>query len=501
MRALLDTNIIIHREASRVINQDIGILFRWLDRAKYVKTIHRCSIDELNKYADKETVHSFSAKINSYEIIENPSPQCAEVKDISREVDVTKNDINDTVLLNEVFITRVDILITEDKKIHQKASMLGIADKVFTIDGFLEKVFSEHPELVDYKVLNVKKVKFGLLNLQDHFFDSLRVDYPEFDRWFIRKFDEECYVTINSDNKLLLSFLYLKIEDKDENYSDITPAFPPKKRLKVGTFKVISNGFRLGERFIKIIFDNALKNKVDEIYVTIFDKSPEQQRLISLLEQWGFCYWGSKGNERVYIRNFTPTYDVNLLKTNYPYIRCDQKIFLLAIYPEYHTELLPDSILTTESPLEFIEDFPHRNCISKVYVSRALPPYPQRGDILLFYRTGGYYKSVITTIGIVDEVVTHFTCETDFLKFCKKSTVFPESKLKEMWNYNVYRKPFAVKFLYEYSFPHRLTMKDLIDLKILSGIDDAPRGFKEITKKQFSTILKESRSDQSFIIN
>ena len=501
MKALLDTNIIIHREASRVINQDIGILFRWLDRAKYVKTIHRCSIDELKKYANKETVNSFIAKANSYEIIECPSPQCAEVKDISTKVDVTENDINDSILLNEVFIARVDILITEDKKIHQKASMLGIADKVFSIDGFLEKVFSEHPELVDYKVLNVKKVRFGHLNLQDPFFDSLRMDYPEFNQWFIKKFDDECYVTINSDNKLLLSFLYLKIENKDENYSDIIPELPPKKRLKVGTFKVISNGFRLGERFLKIIFDNALKNKVDEIYVTIFGKSPEQQRLISLLEQWGFCYWGTKGDEKVYVRNFLPQYDVNLLRVNYPYICCDQKIFLLAIYPEYHTELLPDSILTTESPLEFVEDFPHRNCISKVYVSRALPPYPRRGDILLFYRTGGYYKSVITTIGIVDEVVTHFNCETDFLKFCKKSTVFPESKLKEMWNYSAYRKPFAVKFLYEYSFPHRLTMKDLIDLKILAGIDDAPRGFKEITREQFITILKESKSDQSFIID
>ncbi|MBE6384997.1 MAG: hypothetical protein E7048_04940 [Lentisphaerae bacterium] len=501
MKALLDTNIIIHREADRVINQDIGILFRWLDRAKYVKCMHPCSIEELKKYADERTVDTFMVKTSSYEIIEYPSPLCQDVKNVSTQVDTTPNDLNDTSLLNEVFINRVDILITEDKKIHKKASMLGIAEKVFTIDSFLEKVFSEHPELVNYNVLNVKKVKFGSLNLQDPFFDSLRIDYPGFDQWFIKKFDEECYVTINSSNKLLLSFLYLKIENKDENYFDINPAFQPKKRLKVGTFKVISNGLRLGERFIKIIFDNALKNKVDEVYVTIFDKNTEQQRLIALLEQWGFHYWGNKGNEKVYVRNFTPQYDKNLLKANYPYIRCDQRIFLLAIYPEYHTELLPDSILTTESPLEFVEDFPHRNCISKVYVSRALPPYPQHGDILLFYRTGGYYKSVITTIGIVDEVVNNFGCEADFLKFCKKSTVFPENKLKEMWNYNAFRKPFAVRFLYEYSIPHRLTMKDLIDLKILAGIDDAPRGFKEITKEQFITILKESKSDQSFIIN
>jgi len=40
MKALLDTNIIIHREARRVANQDIGILFKWLDKVKYQKCIH-----------------------------------------------------------------------------------------------------------------------------------------------------------------------------------------------------------------------------------------------------------------------------------------------------------------------------------------------------------------------------------------------------------------------------------------------------------------------------
>ena len=49
MKALLDTNIIIHREASRVISQDIGILYRWLDRGKYTKCIHSITIDEIKK--------------------------------------------------------------------------------------------------------------------------------------------------------------------------------------------------------------------------------------------------------------------------------------------------------------------------------------------------------------------------------------------------------------------------------------------------------------------
>ena len=500
MKALLDTNIIIHREANRIVSQDIGILYRWLDRGRYTKCIHTVTIEEVKKNPNKETVDLFLVKLESYEVIEIPSPLQNEVRVVSEQFDTTDNDKVDTTLLNEVFVGRVDILITEDKKIHRKALELGIQEKVFTIDSFLEKTFAEHPDLVNYKVLNVQKLKFGKIDLNDTFFDSLKEDYEGFDKWFVKKFDDEAYITINSNNGTLLSFLYLKVEDENENYSNINPLFPPKRRLKVGTFKVISNGFRLGERFVKIIFDNALKNHVQEIYVTIYDKRPEQRRLIELLEQWGFALWGKKGEELVYVRDFAPKFSIENIKACFPYISKGKNVYIVPIYPEYHTELLPDSILNTESPDEFIEDFPHRNCINKVYVSRAMEPYPNEGDILIFYRTGGYFKSVVTTIGEVQEIKFDFQNEDDFILYCRKKSVYPEQALRAMWRYSR-RRPFVVNFLYAYSFPHRINMKELIDLRVLAGVNDAPRGFKPITKEQFEIILKETKSDESFIVN
>lgn len=44
-------------------------------------------------------------------------------------------------------------------------------------------------------------------------------------------------------------------------------------------------------------------------------------------------------------------------------------------------------------------------------------------------------------------------------------------------------------------------MKELIDLKVLLGVNDAPRGFKLITKEQFEIILRETKSDESFIVD
>ena len=179
----------------------------------------------------------------------------------------------------------------------------------------------------------------------------------------------------------------MKVEDTDEKYNDIEPRFIPKKRLKIGTFKVVSNGVRLGERFLKIIVDNAIQYKVEEIYVTIFEKTEEQIRLINLLEDWGFIRHGKKGGEIVLTKDFIPDYKADNPKISYPFISTNTNVFLVPIYPKYHTELLPDSYLNNESPKDFVENEPHRNAISKSYICRSIERNIKKGDIIVFYRT------------------------------------------------------------------------------------------------------------------
>ena len=174
MKALLDTNIIIHRETPNVRNLSIGTLFKWLDKAHYEKCVHPVTVEELNNNSNSDTRSNFNAKIQSYVLLKMVAPIHSKVAEMSHLMDVTDNDKKDTILLNEVYCDRVDILITEDKKIHFKAQQLGIEDKVFTINSFLEMVVSEYPDLIDYKVLAVKQEYFGNINLSDNFFDSLK---------------------------------------------------------------------------------------------------------------------------------------------------------------------------------------------------------------------------------------------------------------------------------------------------------------------------------------
>src|SRR5450756_1525829 len=236
MRALLDTNILIHREAAVVVREDIGLLFNWLDRIHYEKCVHPVSIEEIEQHKDQRVRRSFAAKVASYHVLKTVAPMAVEVQSLSATLDSTTNDRNDSKILNELFTDGVDILITEDRGVLRKAEKLGIADRVFTIDAFLEKAVAENPGLIEYRVLSVKKSLFGEIDLADPFFDGFRQDYPGFDRWFGRKGDEEAYVCFEGNQ--LVTFLYLKMEDQLEPYPDIVPTFPPKRRLKVGTFRV-----------------------------------------------------------------------------------------------------------------------------------------------------------------------------------------------------------------------------------------------------------------------
>jgi len=351
MKILLDTNIIIHREASKIVNQEIGQLFNWIDNLKYSKYIHPLTIEELNRNKDHKTVEMMNIKIQSYNTIKNLAPLNKQMIEVSSKIDTLENDLNDTKILNEVFEKRVDILISEDKKIHTKAALLDISNRVFKVQDFLEKVISENPELVNYKVLAVKKVDFAEVDINDNFFDSFREDYREFNSWFNKKSDDPCYVCY-SDNSLT-AFLYIKVENEEENYSEIIPNFPKKKRLKIGTLKVTGNGYKIGERFLKTIFDNAIQYKVDEIYVTIFNKRPEQEQLIIMIEEWGFEFYGIKstkdGDEKVYVRPFGKLLPVNLdnPKLTFPFFSRDTDKYIIKIEPQYHTELFPDSINTS----------------------------------------------------------------------------------------------------------------------------------------------------------
>lgn len=492
MKALLDTNIIIHREAiSAAVNADIGTLFKWLDQLKYEKCIHQVTVTEINSHRDPKVVKVMAIKMDSYTLLKTVAPLTDEVRLVAEELDSEPNDAGDTSLINEVFVGRVDLLITEDKKIHKKAKRLGLEARVLTIERFLERAVAENPEQVDYKVLSVRRELFGNINHKDGFFDSFREDYQGFDVWFNTKANDHAYVCRRDE--LLGGFLFVKPEDDPKDWVGILPVFEQAKRLKIGTLKVVLNGRRLGERFLKIVFDNARINKAEEIYVTIFERTDEQKRLIELLTTWGFKKHGVKqsksGEEMVFVRTMRKDNPATEPKHRYPWLRKDRKVYVVPIRPEFHTELLPDSILRTEDLSAQQDGEPHQNAISKVYVSHTMNRDLQPGDTLIFYRTagpGGIHKGVATTIGIVESVINPVP-DFETLRFhSRKKSVLDLNQLQEFWDRNPKNRPCVINFLFAFSLRKRLILRDMLDHGILPNMEV----IRTINEVPFSSLEK-----------
>lgn len=500
MRVMLDTNIIIYRENKKMTNYSIGHLFRWLDKLKYDKLIHPLTKSEIAEYQYADPAEAMTLKLDAYQEMKTQAPMAEQVAAFAAAVDKDENDRIDTALLNEVYQGRVDLLITEDKRLRRKAELLGLGHKVLSINAFLTVATNENPSLIEYKALAVRKTTIGEIDVRDAFFDSLRDAYTGFNAWFNRKCDEDAYIC-QDDTMQLLGFLYLKTESVDENYTDIAPVFRPMRRLKIGTFKVVATGFRLGERFIKIILDNAIERNVDEVYVTLFEDQPELETLAMLFSRWGFEKYGVKTSTgetvltkpmKQYIPGLTP-------RQNFPNLVYGKQKFILPILPQYHTSLLPDSILRNENESDFLAKTPYRYALQKVYISFAPERNIHPGDIVVFYRTGvqgnAGYTAVLTSVAIVEEAISGFTSREEYMGHVQNRSVFTNVELENFWRRHRSNQ-IVLKFIFVKSLAKRPILKFLWDNDIIA-FPSGPRPFTRISDDQFSMILSESQTDLS----
>ncbi|VWB34787.1 acetyltransferase [Burkholderia arboris] len=344
--------------------------------------------------------------------------------------------------------------------------------------------------------------QFKHTNLADPFFDSLKADYVEFEDWFHRKAENWAYVFEQDDSNLIDGFLYLKIED--DPVADVNPQLPAKRRVKVGTFKINAHGTKLGERFVKKIFDHAVEEGAEELYVTVFSK---HIGLINLLTRYGFEKVAEKatanGVEDVMTRPMQWRGEVDREK-NYPLIRLEGSYYQVGIYPGYHTRLLPDSILNNED-VRIVKDVSHTNSINKIYIAgmKGLMSL-QPGDKIVMYRTGdgkgpAEYRAVATSLCVVEEVrhIDSFQTADDFVTYARPHSVFPDDEL--IGYYRSKKYPIILRFTYNIALRRRLTRHHLIENV---GIDrNAYPGFLGLTRDQFKQIAIDGGVDESLIVD
>ncbi|WP_429022076.1 hypothetical protein [Aeromonas veronii] len=188
----------------------------------------------------------------------------------------------------------------------------------------------------------------------------------------------------------------------------------------------------------------------------------------------------------------------------FPAIRINGRNFLLAIQPEFHTRLFPDSILNNENP-SIIRDVSYTNSIHKVYLTKMYGTESLRnGDNLLIYRmTDGQgparFRSVATSVCVVEECrnINSFTTYDEFKRYCAPHSIFTEQELSRMYQRKTY--PNIIKFTYNFALPRRVIRQEIMDI---TGYNDQDYwGFMSLNDGQFRDILGTGGVNAGFIVD
>ena len=176
MRILIDTNILIHLEDNKIVDESFYRFYQLSIINKCEILYHPDCLKDLSKDSNEERKQIISSKLAKYTPMDNPAILD---KDFSNSLGEKKeNDKIDNSQLFQLYKEYVELLVTNDNGIHKKAKQLGLQQKVLTSKqayDLLDKRYTlkipSHPVLEHVSVRNLEE------DFESEFFISLKNDY------------------------------------------------------------------------------------------------------------------------------------------------------------------------------------------------------------------------------------------------------------------------------------------------------------------------------------
>lgn len=446
MRVVLDTNVFLPMEdTNQVLNDRLARIKQLAADLSIIFLLHPEQINhDLNNDRNelrKQIIRSRSAQ---YKLIERPPTWDQSFIDTYPWLQKTGNDFVDNSLLCAIQYNAVHLLVTEDKAIHGKAIKLGIQDRVYYIDAFLDFLLRESPLEIEHQVpVGIQLSNVHNFNVNNGFFDSIRASYDNFNDWFkkISLEQRECWFVGNTAQ--IGAMVIFKVE---ENETVTNNGHLLKGRaLKLCTFKVEaeSRGRKIGERLLYTAFRYAADRKIDWVYLTL-DASHHQ--LETLCQDFGFKNIGLDINSRrdhVWCKAMSAPAehstlpDFDFAVDYYPQYRkeTDSSIWLVPIRPEYHSLLFPDQLERDRS--EYLPGFldnhtlyrPCSNTIKKAYLCHSSVKKIRRGDLIYFYCSQNQQK--VFCVCIVEQSIRSSSPKKIWSLIAKR-TVYSQHEVTEL---------------------------------------------------------------------
>ncbi len=494
---LIDTNVIIGLEDDHTVQPVFASLLSTAAKHKVDVLVHEAARDDLARDKNEARRKVSLSKLDKFQILKKV--RGLDQAQLEQEFGALNkhNDVVDATLLDALVRGAANILVTEDRGLHERARkhsaqlgrrVLFVADAVQLLNTTYEPV--------DAPVKYVEEVCANEIPLDDTIFDSLREGYPEFDDWWREKCvakRRQCWIVDDAGTMAAL------VVRKDETAANTDATQKLSKILKICTFKVRpeKRGIKMGELLLRKIFWFAQANAYDLAYITTF---VDQAALIDLLKYYGFQHTATKENgERIYEKRFSqsqldPTPEVSdydVCRFNYPrFIAAEHtQAFGVPIKENYHDTLYPDlKALEPQADLFDAQSAKRPgNTIRKVYLCRAASNLGDPGSLLFFYKGKSKHEpsQAFTAVGVFEECALAESTE-DLMRLTGGRSVYSEADLAN-WEATPERPVKVINYLLSCYVDPPLLLANLKSLEIVGN--HPPQSIFQIKPKQLASLL------------
>jgi L-amino acid N-acyltransferase YncA len=410
MKLLVDTNVLLPLEvlSQQSEERDTGAALRLAQLAHTAGAalyIHPDQDRDIERDQDHSRRELRKLQLQKYPRLPTaPRPTERQTKILGPST-TGSNDWVDQSLLAAVEARAVDFLVTQDGRLQNRATRLGVGERVISLPDALQMLEMLFDRVVAPPPRVDRLVAYELRG-SDPIFEGVRDDYAGFDSWLDRiRSDHERPVWCISDFATgNYAGICIGKKQQDGEYGI------PGKTMKLCTLAVAqgSSGFRFGELLLGTVFEYATANGYESIWVTVFAK---HERLIDLLETFGFRKLDAqtKSGELILVKTHKPaTTGVSPLEYN---VRFGPRAFmyegvptyLVPIQPGFHRRLFPGA----EPQIDFFAGSdPCGNAILKAYLCRSPIQSLGEGDVLIFYRSQHKNQSGgATAVGVTEDVM------------------------------------------------------------------------------------------------
>lgn len=436
-----------------------------------------------------------AARRGAREVLFNKYPLLPRVRAMGPEMEQAlgvavpgSNDWVDNQLLGALEADAVDFVVTEDAGIHRKAKRAGLGGRVLLVADardMLRALLDRPPAAPPV----ARWLSATELDERDSIFDSVRADYPDFDKWLghCRKESRDVAVVPTAEGGYAAVCILARKADKFGMQG---------KFLKIGQFKVAEayRGRRYGELLLKAVFDYRYANAFDYAYVTVFDR---HEALIRLFEDFGFGRWvvRSDRGEVILVKGFHPAAGDRIalsplefhVRFGPPALNPDpNETYVVPIQPPFHRLLFPEAEVQVapgqlELGIEAAVDRPFGNSLRKAYLCRAQHRNLPSGSTLLFYRSRDL--SAVTCVGVVERT-TRGNDAPEIARLVGKRTVYTYEQIRELAT----RPVLSVLFRQDRVLPRPIGLAELLRRQLLSG---HPQTITRVKKEGFAWMMDQ----------